>query len=74
MSLLPEGYASIPTSSLVPDVLSDCKSKEEYLQRLAEGDAEMKKLREEAEKEGKVVRYVGVIDVKNKKVEAKLEK
>jgi homoserine dehydrogenase len=34
----------------------------------------MARLREEAFKEGKVVRYVGVIDAKTGKVEAKLEK
>jgi hypothetical protein len=73
-SLLPDGYASVPTSSLVPDVLQGCKSKEEYVERLEEGDAEMDRLREEAFKEGKVVRYVGVIDAKSGKVEAKLEK
>ena len=73
-SLLPNGYASVPTSSLVPDVLASCGSKEEYLERLAEGDEEMSRLREEARREGKVVRYVGVIDAETGKVEAKLEK
>ncbi|KAJ9105277.1 hypothetical protein QFC21_001645 [Naganishia friedmannii] len=73
-SLLPEGYASVPTSSLVAEVLQGCKTKEEYVERLEEGDAEMSKLREEAFKKGKVVRYVGVIDAKTGKVQAKLEK
>ncbi|GHJ84121.1 hypothetical protein NliqN6_0523 [Naganishia liquefaciens] len=73
-TLLPKGYASVPTSSLVPDVLASCASKEEYLERLAEGDEAMSKLREEARREGKVVRYVGVIDAETGKVEAKLEK
>jgi homoserine dehydrogenase len=41
---------------------------------LAEGDDHFNKLREEARKEGKVVRYVGVVDVKAGKVEAKLGK
>ncbi|KAK8847579.1 hypothetical protein IAR55_005438 [Kwoniella newhampshirensis] len=71
---LPEGYASIPTQSLVPDVLSNASSKEEYLERLEEGDEYFDKLREEAGKEGQVVRYVGVIDLKEGKVEAKLGK
>jgi homoserine dehydrogenase len=56
--VLPEGYASIPTQSLVPPALSDAKTKEEYLSR----------------KECMVVRYVGVVDVKEGKVEAKLGK
>ncbi|WWD21668.1 hypothetical protein CI109_106154 [Kwoniella shandongensis] len=71
---LPEGYASVPTESLVPEVLSNASTKEEYLERLAEGDEYFDKLREEAGKEGKVVRYVGVIDLKEGKVEAKLGK
>ena len=71
---MPKGYASIPTQSLVPDVLADAATKEEYLSRLAEGDEYFAGLREEARKEGKVVRYVGVIDLKEGKVEAKLGK
>lgn len=71
---LPEGYASVPTQSLVPPVLENASTKEEYLERLAEGDEYFAKLREEAFKEGKVVRYVGEIDVANGKVEAKLAK
>lgn len=71
---LPDGFASIPTESLVPPVLADAESKEDYLNRLAEGDEYFDNLREEARKEGNVVRYVGVVDVKNGKVEAKLGK
>ncbi|KAK4684427.1 hypothetical protein P7C73_g5749, partial [Tremellales sp. Uapishka_1] len=71
---LPEGYASVPTQSLVPPVLSTAESKEEYLERLEEGDSYFDELREEARKEGMVVRYVGVVDVANGKVEAKLGK
>jgi homoserine dehydrogenase len=37
-------------------------------------DAEFDKLREEALKEGKVLRYVGVVDVKNRVIKASLEK
>ena len=55
-------------------MLADAATKEEYLSRLAEGDEYFAGLREEARKEGKVVRYVGVIDLKEGKVEAKLGK
>jgi homoserine dehydrogenase len=72
--VLPEGYASIPTQSLVPPALSDAKTKEEYLSRLEEGDAYFDEIRSEARKECMVVRYVGVVDVKEGKVEAKLGK
>jgi homoserine dehydrogenase len=71
---LPEGYASIPTQSLVPPVLADAQSKEEYLERLTQGDQYFDDLRSEARKEGMVVRYVGVVDVEGGKVEAKLAK
>lgn len=71
---LPEGYASVPTESLVPEVLQDADTKEAYLERLAEGDAYFDKVRKEAFAEGKVVRYVGVLDVANGKVECKLGK
>lgn len=64
----------MPTQSLVPPVLENATSKEDYLSRLAEGDAHFDALRAEARKEGKVVRYVGVIDLKAGKVECKLEK
>jgi homoserine dehydrogenase len=42
--------------------------------KLDQGDEYFDTLREEARKEGKVVRYVGVIDVKTGKVECKLGK
>ncbi|KAL7419329.1 Homoserine dehydrogenase [Cryptotrichosporon argae] len=70
---LPDGFASVPTQSLVPPVLADASSKEDYLARLAEGDDYFAALRDQAQKEGKVVRYVGVIDLEHGKVEAKLE-
>ncbi len=44
------------------------------MDNLEKGDEYFDKLREEAKKEGKVVRYVGVIDVKSGKVECKLGK
>jgi len=74
LSLLPQGYASIPTESLVPPILAGCESADEYMTKLDQGDEYFDKLREEARNEGKVVRYVGVIDVKSGKVECKLGK
>lgn len=72
--VLKDGYASVPTQSLVPPVLENATSKEDYLSRLAEGDDYFNKLRAEAAKEGMVVRYVGVIDLQEGKVECKLGK
>lgn len=45
-------------TSLVPENLRSC-SKEEFLKRASEMDENMKKLYDEAAKEGKVLRYVG---------------
>lgn len=42
------------------------------MERLSEGDEYFDRLRDEAKKECMVVRYVGVLDVKAGKVEAKL--
>lgn len=42
--------------------------------RLPEFDAEFDALRSEAQKEGKVLRYVGVIDVEKGVIKASLEK
>lgn len=73
-SQLPEGYKSVSITSLVPDALASITSGDEFVNRLPEFDAEFEKLREEARKEGKVLRYAGVIDVGQNIVKASLEK
>lgn len=60
-------------SSLVPKVLEDAQTAQDYLSRLAEGDSHFHALREEAEANGKVLRYVGVIDVLKGEIKAALE-
>ena len=60
-------------SSLVPKVLEDAQTAQDYLSRLAEGDAHFDELRKEAESNGKVLRYVGVIDVLKGEIKAALE-
>lgn len=67
-------YASVPTSSLVPKILEDAKTSDEYLARLAEGDEHFAALRDEAEKAGEVLRYVGVIDGAKKEIKCSLER
>ena len=64
----------MPTQSLVPEVLADVASKEEFVDRLGEGDDYFASLRDEARKDDMVVRYVGVVDVNAGTVEAKLGK
>ncbi|ELU41227.1 aspartate kinase homoserine dehydrogenase [Rhizoctonia solani AG-1 IA] len=73
-SALPQGYKSVSITSLVPDALTDIASGDEFIARLPEFDVDQAKLRDEATKEGKVLRYAGVIDVKSGTIKAALEK
>ncbi|KAG8745241.1 hypothetical protein FRC12_014620 [Ceratobasidium sp. 428] len=73
-SALPQGYKSVSITSLVPDALKDVSSGDEFIARLPEFDAQQARLRDEAAKEGKVLRYAGVVDVKSGTIKAALEK
>ncbi|GFQ00648.1 bifunctional aspartokinase/homoserine dehydrogenase 1 chloroplastic, partial [Phtheirospermum japonicum] len=66
--------SDIPVQSLVPDPLKDCASAEEFMQKLPDYDQDMAKQRQEAEASGEVLRYVGVVDVVNKKGTVELRK
>ncbi|XP_058215015.1 bifunctional aspartokinase/homoserine dehydrogenase, chloroplastic-like [Rhododendron vialii] len=57
----------IPVQSLVPEPLRGCASAEEYLKQLPQYDHDMSRKRKDAEDQGEVLRYVGVVDVANKK-------
>jgi homoserine dehydrogenase len=71
-TLLPDGYRSVTTESLVPAELGDTKSGDEFVQRLAEFDDQFARLRAEAAEDGAVLRFVGVVDVAEKIVKAEL--
>lgn len=75
---LPKGYESVPTKSLIPEQLSSLTtspdSADEFVNRLADFDADFDNMRSTALKEGFVLRYVGVIDVAGGVVKASLEK
>ena len=68
-----ESPISFPTQSLIPKELESCKSGDEFLTRLPEFDDQMDRLKQDATKKGKVVRFVGSIDVPSKKVSVGLE-
>ena len=68
-----EGTNSFPVQSLVPKELKNAGGAEEFMERLPQFDHEMEKLREQAAKEGKVVRFVGSIDVKKRECKVGLE-
>ncbi|CEH13595.1 homoserine dehydrogenase [Ceraceosorus bombacis] len=73
VNLLPQGFESVPTSSLTPEGLKEEQDGEVYTQRLKEFDGEFDALRSKAASEGKVLRYVGTIDVAKKEIKASLE-
>ena len=62
------------TASLIPPELEGIPTGDEFIARLPAHDAQFAKLREEASKEGKVLRFVGVVDVQGGEVRAGLEK
>ncbi|BGP21816.1 bifunctional aspartokinase / homoserine dehydrogenase 2 [Rhodotorula toruloides] len=61
-SNLPDGFASIDTQSLVPANLADVADPAAFVDGLAKHDEEFERLRRGAESEGKVLRYVGLLD------------
>ncbi|GAA5980558.1 hypothetical protein JCM11641_006680 [Rhodosporidiobolus odoratus] len=71
---LPEGYASLETETLIPSALANIASGGEFVEKLPKHDVEFDNLRSEAEQEGKVLRYVGVIDRAAGVVKCGLEK
>ena len=70
---MPLGYKSVETRSLVPEALAGLATGDEFMARLPEFDSTFDELRSTASKEGKVLRYVGVIDVDSRTIKASLE-
>ncbi|OTA92846.1 hypothetical protein M434DRAFT_396114 [Hypoxylon sp. CO27-5] len=68
-----ESPTSFPVQSLIPKELESVASGDEFLQRLPEFDSQMEETKAAAEKQGKVVRFVGSIDVPTKAVKVGLE-
>lgn len=69
-----ESPTSFPVQSLIPKELESVSSGDEFLQKLPGFDAQMEETKTAAEKEGKVVRFVGSIDILKKEVKVGLEK
>ncbi|KAL1840026.1 hypothetical protein VTJ49DRAFT_897 [Mycothermus thermophilus] len=69
-----ESPTSFPVQSLIPKELESVGSGDEFLDKLPAFDGQMEDIKAEAEKEGKVVRFVGSIDVATKQVKVGLEK
>ncbi|KAJ4420279.1 Homoserine dehydrogenase [Gnomoniopsis sp. IMI 355080] len=69
-----ESPTSFPVQSLIPTELESVSSGDEFLEKLPAFDAQMEEVKTSAEKEGKVVRFVGSIDVGAGQVKVGLEK
>ena len=69
-----ESTSSFPVQSLIPKELESVNSGEEFMEKLSDFDGQMEKMKSEAEGEGKVVRFVGSIDLAKKDVRVGLEK
>ena len=68
-----ESPTAFPVQSLIPAELESVASGEEFLQRLPEFDGRMEEVKAGARAEGKVVRFVGSIDVPAGQVKVGLE-
>ncbi|RDA83565.1 hypothetical protein CP532_5340 [Ophiocordyceps camponoti-leonardi (nom. inval.)] len=67
-----ESPTSFPVQSLIPHELESCSSGDEFLQKLPAFDSQMEETKVAAEKAGKVVRFVGSIDVAANRVKVGL--
>ncbi|GAA5980395.1 hypothetical protein JCM10908_001640 [Rhodotorula pacifica] len=69
---LPKGSASIPTQSLIPYKIAEVRDPKTFVDKLAAHDEVFETMRKEAQKAGQVLRYVGVLDRENGKIECGL--
>lgn len=68
-----ESPTSFPVQSLIPKELESVASGDEFLQKLPEFDSQMEETKAAAQQQGKVVRFVGSIDVATQAVKVGLE-
>ncbi|CCF56989.1 hypothetical protein KAFR_0B06920 [Kazachstania africana CBS 2517] len=69
-----ENPSAFPVHSLVPKQLESVQSIPEFLEQLPNYDDELRKLKEEAAKENKVLRFIGKVDLKAKTASVGIEK
>ncbi|ANB12288.1 homoserine dehydrogenase [Sugiyamaella lignohabitans] len=69
-----ESPTSFPVDSLIPKPLESAASADEFLEKLPEYDGELDKLRQEAQAENKVLRFVGKVDIAAGAVKVGIEK
>ncbi|KAK5676140.1 Homoserine dehydrogenase [Elasticomyces elasticus] len=68
-----ESPTAFPVQSLIPKELETCSSADEFMARLPEFDSRMDDLKSSANATGKVIRFVGSIDVGKREVKVGLE-
>ena len=68
-----QNTSSFPVQSLIPKELESAESADEFMQGLPRFDADMASMRDDANAQGKVVRFVGSIDVKKAAVNVGIE-
>ncbi|KAL8716242.1 MAG: hypothetical protein Q9220_000147 [cf. Caloplaca sp. 1 TL-2023] len=68
-----ESTSAFPVQSLIPKELESCGSGDEFMEKLPAFDGEMEKVKNDAESRGKVVRFVGSINVASKEVKVGLK-
>ena len=68
-----ESPSSFPVQSLIPQELETATNSQEFLSKLPEFDSRMEEQKSLAEKEGKVVRYVGSVEIATKTVNVGME-
>lgn len=64
---------SFPIQSLVPKSLESAETAEEFLEGLGQFDDDMKKVKEDAERDGGVTRFVGALNVETNEVSVGLK-
>ncbi|KAH8822849.1 homoserine dehydrogenase-domain-containing protein [Flagelloscypha sp. PMI_526] len=70
---LPDGVDSVLRKTLVPESLRGITDGDEFLDKLQNFDGEFDEMRKKAAEEGKVIRYVGTVDIQRKLVKTDIE-
>lgn len=68
-----QGPSAFPVQSLIPTQLESACSADEFMNKLPEYDGEMESYKIKAKEAGKVVRYVGSVDVASAEVKVALD-
>lgn len=68
-----DGIQAFPVESLIPSALTTSPSAAEFLAKLPDYDSDMEKIKKDAAAQGKVIRFVGKIDVDKGEVKVGLE-